>query len=142
MQGFGSRATGASALLLLAALSALGSLGCAAPIPYEERRDTTMDVVPIFQSNRVRSMHVTYYLASIEQEDDTVTVDLDLTNGFGRFLGAVTAWFTLHGENGEAAYHAYPVGPMAPHATHRVIVKVKDVDFTVEDLEVGVQIAP
>ena len=118
------------------------ALGCAEPIPFEERIDTSTDVMPIFRSNRVRSMHVTYYLASIKQESSVVTVDFDLTNGFGHFLTAVTAWVTLRGANGESIDHAHPVGPMAAHATHRVILQVEEVDFTVDDLEVGVQIAP
>ena len=120
----------------------VGALGCAAPIPYDEIRDTSMDVVPIFESNRIRSQHLTYYLASISQEDQVVVVDLDLSNGFGHHLGAVTTWFTLYGEDGESLAHPYPVGPMAPHATHRLYVKVPSVAFAVDDFEVGVQIAP
>jgi hypothetical protein len=87
-------------------------------------------------------MHVTYYLASIEQESGEVTVDFDLTNGFGHHLGAVTAWVTLHGENGEIVAHPQPVGPMAPHATHRIIFELEEVEFHVDDVEVGVQISP
>lgn len=128
--------------LLAWAAAGGGVLGCAAPLPYDQIRDTTGDVVPIFASQRLRSMHVTYYLASIDQEEDEVTVDLDLSNGFGHFLGSVTTWVTLRGENGESLAYPQAVGPMAPHATHRVVVQVKGVEFKVEDLEVGVQIAP
>ena len=130
---------GAGILILLAGA---GAAGCASPIPYDQIRDTTGDVIPIFRSNRVRSMHVTYYLASIEQESGEVTVDFDLTNGFGHHLGAVTAWVTLHGENGEIVAHPQPVGPMAPHATHRIIFELEEVEFHVDDVEVGVQISP
>lgn len=133
--------TVAGALVLLLVAST-GALGCANPIPYDQRRDTAMDVMPIFRSNRVRPQQVTYYLASIEQESETVTVDFDLSNGFSRFLGAVTTWVTLRGANGESLAHAHPVGPMAPHVTHHLIVRVPEVAFRVEDVELGVQIAP
>ncbi len=127
---------------ILILLAGAGAAGCGTPIPYDQIRDTTSDVIPIFRSNRVRSMHVTYYLASLEQESGDVTVDFDLTNGFGHHLGAVTAWVTLHGENGEIVAHPQPVGPMAPHATHRIIFELEEVEFHVADVEVGGQISP
>lgn len=128
--------------LALLGATAGGTLRCVSSIPYDEIRDTTGDVTPIFRSQRQRPMHVTYYMASIEQEEGEVTIDLDLSNGFGHRLGAVTTWVTLHGEDGESLAHPHAVGPMAPHATHRVILQVKGVEFTVDDVEVGVQIAP
>ncbi len=137
MRRIGLAAAGA---VLLA--TAVGGFGCAEPIPPGQVRDTTGDVMPIFESNRIHSMHLTYYLASLEQEGDEVTIDLDLSNGFGHFLGAVTTWVTFFGADGESLAHSHAVGPMAPHATHLLVVEVEGVEFAVDDIEVGVQVSP
>ncbi len=124
----------AAAWIALLAAGA-GGLGCADPVPPGQ-------VMPIFESKRIHSMHLTYYLASIEQEGDEVTIDLDLSNGFGHFLGAVTTWVTFYGADGESLAHGVAVGPMAPHATHRVVFEVEGVEFAVDDIQVGVQVSP
>lgn len=131
---------------LRAALTALpllmGVLACANPIPPGQRRDATMDIVPIFESDRPRSQHVTYRLASMEHDSDTLVVDFDLSNGYSRSLGAVTAWVTVRGAGGERRSAPRPVGPMAPHTSRRLVVKVPDVSFEVDHVEFGAQIAP
>ena len=97
----------------------------------------------IFESKRPYPHHLTYYLASLEQEGDEVTLYLDIMNGFSRYLNGVTLWITLLSETGERSdAYEHPMGPMRPQSTDHAIFEVSGVPFPVDDLEVGVQVNP
>lgn len=109
--------------------------------PRAERPTKDLDIQPIFRSNRPRPHHLTYYLASIDQEEDEVTIDMDLTNGYGRSISSLSVWITLLGPSRERHMHHHPVARMAPHSTLHIITEAKDVTFVVKDIEVGVHVS-
>ena len=127
------------ALVSAALATGLALAACGSP-PTSYKPAQRLRTAPIAESKRERAGHITYHLASLRQEGDRVTIDLDLTNGFGRSLLSVTVWINLLGAEGETQLVRHPVGPVGEHRTERVFMVAREVPFQVKDFEVSVQV--
>jgi len=130
-------------VVALATASGCRSAPGSAPGGSATQSGSDIEMTPIFESKRPYPHHLTYYLSSLEQEGDTVTIYMHIMNGYSRQLNGVTLWITVLGRNGERHNaHQHPMGPMRPQSTDHVAFEIPGIPFRVDDLQVGVQVAP
>ena len=126
--------------LFFSLLVPLGWTACEYGRPGGYRARQRIPTVPISRSERERPNQLTYYLASVSQEEDVVFVDLDVLNGHGRGFTFITVWVMLLGTEGEKYEVPYAMGGVAAHSQQQVVLKAKNITFQVADVSVALQI--
>lgn len=114
-------------------------MGCADSPSYRPST-RNLNAIPIAPSERERPGNITYNLSSLEQEGDTVALDLDLTNGSGQSFSFSTVWITLLAADGKKRMHQHPLGPFGAHRTERIATRVRNVPFEVKNITLAIQL--
>ncbi len=125
---------------LVLAVSLLQTSGCGPQQPSYRRSNRAVEAIPIRRSDRELAGNITYYLASIKQDGTDVIVDLDVTNGHGQAFSFTTLWVTLLGPGERKRLVEHPMGPFGQHRTDHAVVRARNVNFPVRDVQVSIQV--